>query len=361
MSESDFSADKVQVDGIEIVRLADAVHKIQVSIAPSVGNNSYEMTVNGKPVFWSPYPSVSELQKSAQAAGRGLQRNSNPADLPAPGESVVRQLLKKPAFLGNPFLAPWANRLDRDGYFANGKSYTLNPALKNYRSDPNRHPIHGLLSYSNLWQVVRSGADENGAWVTSRLEFWRYPDLMAQFPFAHVIEMTYRLRDGALEVETAIENLSNEPMPLAIGYHPYFRLGDTHRDSWRVHLAARDQVLLSDALIPTGELKPVDLPDPVSLTGRQLDDVFTNLIRGADGRAEFWVESGAQRVSVLYGPKYKVAVVYAPPGRDFICFEPMTAVTNAFNLAHDGKYAELDSIAPRATWHESFWIKTSGD
>jgi aldose 1-epimerase len=329
MSESNFSAQKLEVDGIEIVRLTDAAHNIRVSVAPSLGNNSYEMTVNGQPVFWSPYSSPSELKS-------------------------------KPTFLGAPFLAPWANRLDRDGFFANGKSYALNPALKNYRYDSNHHPIHGLLSYSNLWQVVRSGADDNSAWVTSRLEFWRYPDLMAQFPFAHVIEMTYRLRDGALEVETSIENLSNEPMPLAIGYHPYFRLSDTHRDTWQVHLAARDHVLLSDALIPTGELKPVDLPDPVSLANRQLDDVFTNLIRGADGRAEFWVESGGKRISVIYGPKYKVAVVFAPPGRDFICFEPMTAVTNAFNLAHDGKYDELESIAPRATWRESFWIKTHG-
>lgn len=183
---------------------------------------------------------------------------------------------------------------------------------------------------------------------------------MAQFPFAHTLEMTYRLSGGGLEVRTEIENLSMEPMPLAIGYHPYFRLGDTHRDTWRVHVAARDHVLLSSALIPTGERKPVDLADPVSLSGTQLDDVFTNLVRGADARAIFWVESGAQRISVVYGPKYKVAVIYAPAGKDYICFEPMTAITNAFNLTHEGKYSELDYIAPRTKWAESFWIKTSG-
>jgi aldose 1-epimerase len=104
----------------------------------------------------------------------------------------------------------------------------------------------------------------------------------------------------------------------------------------------------------------VELADPVSLATTQLDDVFTNLVRGADGRAEFWVDDGKQRISVIYGPKYKVAVVFAPPGRDFICFEPMTAVTNAFNLAHEGKYGELDSVAPRSTWRESYWIRTSG-
>ncbi len=329
MSQPNYSATRLTVDDVAIVRLTDAAHHTEVSIAPGIGNNSYDMRVNGKPVFWSPYQ--------------------------GPGEFA-----RKPAFLGNPFLAPWANRLDRDGYFANGKNYALNPALDNYRYDPNHHPIHGLLSYSHDWQVVEARADGKAAWVTSRLEFWRYPALMAQFPFAHTIEMTYRLQDGVLEVHTAIENLSTEPMPLAIGFHPYFRLRDTHRDTWRVHVAARQHVDLSSALIPTGQQSAVNLPDPAPLAGTQLDDVFADLIRDRDGRATFWVDDGRQRISVLYGPKYKVAVIYAPPGKDYICFEPMTAITNAFNLAHDGKYGDLESIAPRTKWEESFWIQTSG-
>lgn len=329
MSQPRYSAQRATSEGVGIVRLSDAVSKAEVSIAPAIGNNSYEMKVNGKAVFWSPYSSVADFER-------------------------------KPTFLGNPFLAPWANRLDHEGFYANGKSYALNPKLNNFRYDPNHHPIHGLLSYSRDWQVVDAGADDSGAWVTSRLEFWRYPDLMAQFPFAHTIEMTYRLSGGVLEVRTTIENHSKEPMPLAIGFHPYFRIGDTKRDTWRVHVAAAEHVVLGPALIPTGERKPVSLPDPAPLASTQLDDVFTALRRGPDGRAEFWVESGSQRISVIYGPKYPVAVVYAPPGRDFICFEPMTAVTNAFNLAHEGKYPELPSIAPGAKWTESYWIQTTG-
>jgi aldose 1-epimerase len=149
-------------------------------------------------------------------------------------------------------------------------------------------------------------------------------------------------------------------MPLSIGYHPYFRLHDAPRDQWKVHLAAREHVMLSKLLIPTGERKPVSFPDPVSLDGTQLDDVFINLVRGSDSNAEFWVQGKRERITVVYGPKYPVAVVYAPSGRDFICFEPMTAVTNAMNLAHTGKYAELQSIPAAQEWRESFWIKPSG-
>ncbi len=149
-------------------------------------------------------------------------------------------------------------------------------------------------------------------------------------------------------------------MPVGIGFHPYFQVHDAPRDEWQVHLAARDHLTLSPVLIPTGEHTPVTYPDPVSLKGAQLDDVFGNLIRGADGKAEFSVQGKREKVTVSYGPKYTVAVVYAPPGKNFICFEPMSGVTNAFNLAHAGVYKELQSIPPGGQWRESFWISPSG-
>jgi aldose 1-epimerase len=72
------------------------------------------------------------------------------------------------------------------------------------------------------------------------------------------------------------------------------------------------------------------------------------------------VEGKKQRISVTYGPKYTVAVVYAPAARDFICFEPMAGITDAFNLAHSGVYKELQSIPAGGQWKESFWITPSG-
>ena len=65
-------------------------------------------------------------------------------------------------------------------------------------------------------------------------------------------------------------------------------------------------------------------------------------------------------MSVIYGPKCSVAVVFAPPGKGFICFEPMSAITNAFNLAQRGLYKELQSIPPGGMWRESFWIVPGG-
>lgn len=327
---ANYTAERTTIDSIEVIRLADASRRIEVLIAPSIGNNAYSIKAGGKEILWSPYRTLAELKA-------------------------------KPAMAGNPFLAPWANRIDQDAYFANGKKYLLNPELKNFRYDANRKPIHGLLVYASQWRVVSLKAGSGGAELTSRLEFWREPDWMAQFPFAHNIETTHRLKDGALEIETALENISSRPMPLSVGYHTYYQAPDAPRDDWKVTLLpARDHVILNGLLIPTGERKPVSLPSPVALGDVKLDDLFTNLVRDKAGRSEFRVQGKKQAISVIFGPKYLVAVIYAPPGRDFICFEPMTAITNAFNLAHAGSYGELQSVAPGQTWRESFWIKPEG-
>jgi aldose 1-epimerase len=320
-----YQVEKGTSDGVEIYLLRDNQTRTVVHVVPSFGNNSVAMLVGDKNVFWFPGPTLAAV-------------------------------IAKQSFAGNPMLWPWANRIDGDAYWVNGKKYLLNPELGNYRKDPSHQPIHGLLAYAKEWKVTRSASTDKEAVVTSRIEFWRYPAWMAQFPFAHNIEVTYRLADGVLEVETSIENLSTEPMPVSLGFHPYFQIHDAPRDEWRVRMPAQEKVKLSPTLVPTGERLQNPYRGEVELKGISLDDVFTSLERPA----VFSVAGKQQKIEVEYGPKFIVAVVYAPPGRNFICFEPMSGVTNAFNLAQKGMYPELQSIEPGGMWRESFKIRPTG-
>ena len=188
---------------------------------------------------------------------------------------------------------------------------------------------------------------------------------MAQWPFAHAYEMTYRLAEGMLEVKLTVTNLSAEAMPISLGFHPYYQIPGVPRDQWVAHISAKKIVTTDDRLVATGEFKAYDLANPFPLVGNSLDTGFTDLERDADGRAHFSIEGGGKKVETLYGPKYPVAVIYAPPPlagqpREFICFEPMTGITNALNLNHEGKYPQLQSVAAGAKWTESFWIRASG-
>jgi len=348
----------------DVVRLEDRKHQVVVSILTSVGNMAYEMTVNGQNILRFPFATVDEFKTRPM----GMH--------------------------GIPLMAPWANRLDEQAFYANGKRYPFDMELGNVRG---AIPMHGFMSQTDRWKVVEVRQDGKAAWVTSRLEAFRQPSWMKQWPFAHTIEMTYRLADGELEVRTAITNHSSEPMPVSIGYHPYFQLTDSNRDQWTITVPARARWLLSAQKVPTGETEPTDgfFTDYTgALKDYNLDDVFSDLVRDERGRATATVKGRSQRIDVSTGPNYRSLVVYSPnpdntgrgsqippagpspvttqprPARaapanpratpNFICFEPMAGITNALNLAHKGVYRELQSIAPGATWQESFWVRPSG-
>ena len=162
---ADYLSEVLKQDGFDVIHLADRRQNVEVSIVPAIGNIAFSMKVKGHEILRMPTQSLLELQA-------------------------------KPGLGGVPFLAPWANRIDGLAYWFDGKKYLLNPDLGTLRLDGNHLPIHGLLSFSPLWHIEETKADGHSAHATSKLEFWRYPDLMAQFPFAHSIEMTYRLHDG---------------------------------------------------------------------------------------------------------------------------------------------------------------------
>ena len=143
-------------------------------------------------------------------------------------------------------------------------------------------------------------------------------------------------------------------------------------------MGARTRWVLDSRKVPTGETEPADrlLPAPrVGLRDYNLDDVFGDLVRDAQGGSTTTVWGKAQRLDVVLGPRYRSVVVWAPnpsgkgrggqgdsppAERNFICVEPMAAITNALNMAHRGQYKELQTIAPGETWRESFWVKPSG-
>jgi aldose 1-epimerase len=346
----------------DVVELRDAKSETIVSVLPSVGNIVFEMTVKGQKVLRWPYSSIEDFKA-------------------------------RPALSGIPFVGPWANRLDEPAFYANGKKYPFDMELGNVRG---AIPIHGFLSTTSEWKIVEVKADAGSAWATSALEFYRQPAWMKQWPFAHRIEITYRVQNGALEVRTAITNMSAEPMPVAIGFHPYFQLTDSSRNEWKIAVGARTRWLLAPNKVPTGETEPIErlLPDPQAalLGAYNLDDVFSDLVRNPDGVATMSVAGKSQRLDVVVGPNFRSIVIWAPhpentgrgsqnlgtitqagagqggrggqtqtaPDRNFICFEPMAGVTNAINLAHRGLYKDLQSIPPGATWRESFWVKPSG-
>jgi galactose mutarotase-like enzyme len=115
-------------------------------------------------------------------------------------------------------------------------------------------------------------------------------------------------------------------VPVAFGYHPYFRLPGVDRRSWEVELPVVRRALLNERFLPTGQTEPVEI-EPGPLGDTTYDDLFPEIAP----RPLFALAGGGRRIEVTFSDEYPVAVVYAPANDDVICFEPMTAPTDPFS------------------------------
>ena len=345
------------------------------------------------------------------------------------GQNLVRTSASLEAFLANsglngmPLLAPFANRLDETAFYANGKKYNFDLELGNVRGPI---PGTGFVNGSKAWQLVEFKADGKSAWVTCKLDFYKIPQYMKQFPFAHTITITYRVSDGTLEVHTRLDNLSSEPMPAVIGYHPIYELPDGNRDDWTVSVDAKTHWIEIPQRLPTGETQPIENffnvdKDRTSIKLKNyalIDDVFSDLIRDANGRATMRLMYNGKELDETLGPKFKTVLLWstplsagaaggggrgggsgraatggsgappapsgpfpvdpaqgvktappavpqaagaaAPATKGFIAFEPMVGITNALNLSQKGVYKDLQMVPVGGSWEESFWITTKG-
>jgi aldose 1-epimerase len=248
---------------------------------------------------------------------------------------------------GIPLLHPWANRLAGFEYEAAGRAVEMDRESPLIRKDPNGLPIHGLVNASGHWSVTESTGNGDEARLAATLDFGGRGELLDQFPFPHELRVDIRLRGRELRVTTTLHATGDVAVPVSFGYHPYFTLPGVPREEWVVELPVTERLLLDDRMIPTGGTEPVYEPRG-ALGDRRFDDGYAGLTQPA----VFALEGGGRRVEVEFDAGYPFAQVYAPPGQDLICFEPMTAPTNAL-VSGQG----LPLVPPGETYAATFSIR----
>ncbi len=253
------------------------------------------------------------------------------------------------ATMGIPLLYPWANRLARYGYAFGAVRVSLPHAAGWVADDGRGLPIHGLVPARLRWQLSERRADAASARLRAELDTGELPELAAAFPFPHRLATEIALCGDTLEITTTLRAGAAGPVPVAFGYHPYFRLPDLPRAEWEVRVPARRRARLDARLLPTSASEPWSLA-PGPLGERVLNDLLPEL----EPDPVFALCGGGWRIEVAFGPAYPVAVVYAPADDDVVCFEPMTAPTNPFEGG-----APLRCVAPGESFTAGFRIRAT--
>ena len=248
-------------------------------------------------------------------------------------------------------LAPWPNRI-RDGRW-NHNGVVRQLAL----TEPARsNAIHGLLRYAEYRPIAR---DRDSVTLAATI----YPQL--GYPFLVGTAVHYELIADGLKVTHFVENLGGEPAPVAIGTHPYLKIGGVPTADLTLRLDAASHFEVDERLLPTGEL-PVEGTEWDFREGRRvgdldLDDAFGEVasedgqvlhsLTAPDGRSvSIWADDEFDYVQVFTTREF--------PGEDgdvAIAVEPMTAPAEAFNSGRGLRWLD-----PGEEWQLSWGIRFEG-
>jgi aldose 1-epimerase len=161
------------------------------------------------------------------------------------------------------------------------------------------------------------------------------------YPFTLALTIEYALADAGLTVTTTARNLGIEPCPYGSGQHPYLTLGTPSVDSLRLRVPGRVVVFSDERGLPVRS-EPVegteyDFGAGRTIGGEVLDNAYTELERGSDGRARVLLDdpSGEAGITLWVDEGYPYLMVFTGDplpdvARRSIAVEPMTCPPNAF-------------------------------
>lgn len=278
-----------------LIHLTDNNHSTSITIIPEAGAMLHEFMI---PVNGNAFNII----------------ESYPVDKPVKDQMTF--------YFRSAKLSPWVCRL------AEGR-YTFNEQqLQVERLFSDGTGLHGLLFDQNF-NVVDEFEDDSQAAVTLKHTYSGYD---AGYPFEYSCQVKYALHPhGVLEVETVITNLDEIEIPIADGWHPYFKLGDRVND-WELHFEARSMLEFDEKLIPTGRSIPFNkFNEPALIGDTKLDNCF--VLEDARGEPACTLRNPSNNIMVSFFPEtgYPYLQVFIPDHRESIAIENISSAPDSFN------------------------------
>jgi len=230
-----------------------------------------------------------------------------------PGSAIaaanVRQMACYP-------LVPYSNRIGEGKLLFGHKTHQLRLNFGN-----EVHSIHGV-GWQRAWKIEAQTAD------SLTLSLNHSPD--ADWPFRFDVVQECRLLDGALVLRLRVTSRDDAPMPVGLGFHPFFPI--TPETTLQAEWSGRWE--MGDDKLPT-EWKKVsaetDFALPRLVRDWKVDHCFT------DWKQRATLAYSKHRLVITASGDAKNLICFAPnDGRNFIALEPVTNINNAFALAARG-------------------------
>lgn len=226
-------------------------------------------------------------------------------------------------------LTPFCSRIAFGKMAFDGVTYDVGPKFQQ-----ERHPNHGD-GWTSPWTV--EDTKDNQATLSLSIRD------KTETPYSYDAEQVYTLNDDGMTIDIAVTNRSGKALPFGTGHHPYFpRNNDTI-----LKVDAR-KVWTSQEMVPQ---QLIDTPAQWDFSqGRALSDAnlapaqhgadgsayLDHAFEGWDNHAEItWPENNTTLIMTA-DPVFQNFLLFVPGAGGFFCAEPVTNVTDGFNLANKG-------------------------
>lgn len=260
------------------------------------------------------------------------------------GEALVETFAEasSPPGAAGIVLVPWPNRVAGGRWELDGESQQLD------LTEPSRsNAIHGLLRNTGYRLLEREPHRvRQGATV--------FPQ--HGYPFLLETGVQHELVPDGLEVTHTVRNDSARSAPVAVGAHPYLRLGEVPSTELVLTVDATTRFLTDDRQIPVSE-EAVAGTDFDLTQGRRIGDLAIDHgfggVRIVDGRSRQTLDApDGRRVELWADEDFRYLQVFTPSAfasvdgpRPAVALEPMTAPADALNSGEGLRWLE-----PGETW-----------
>jgi aldose 1-epimerase len=289
-----FQINEVSNNGIQLIELVDPTTKTTVSIAPEFGAMLHQFSIqfpDGDINIIDNYSSLNNIQEELALSYKSSK------------------------------LSPFPCRIPEGKYVWQGQLYEFPDKFVDGSA------IHGIL-FNKSFTVISKEVNEFHASVL--LEY-HYDGTNPGYPFSYSCQIRYSLFPGnTLQLLTNITNTSNQEIPIADGWHPYFQLGGKI-DELTLKFPSQGMVEFDEKLIPTGNIIPFNkFNEENKLAETVLDNCFLLEEKKANPTAILRNPANGLSLEITTDNQYDYLQIYTPPHRNSIAIENLSGAPNCF-------------------------------
>ena len=290
-----YSIHHVQENGLNLVTLKDDKTGTAVSILPQYGALLHSFSVE---TGTGTFNIIDNYNSSAQA------------------KNEISKTFKSAK------LSPFPCRILEGKYSYHGRAAEFS------RKFTDGSTIHGLL-YDKAFSVIQEFADESMASISL---LYHYKNDDEGYPYKYKCHVRYSLhKDNFLQIQTTVTNESQDTIPIADGWHPYFQLGGSI-NSWQLLFKSDSILEFNDKLIPTGRLLKYDhFKDFQEIGSSEFDNCFVLNLDNGHAACELLNPGNKIKISFFPDNTYPYLQIFTPSHRKSIAIENLSAAPDCFN------------------------------